>query len=88
MFPQDGHLTLICETEATDFPVNLFWYRENELIDSTFEETEHRVIRNELTILRLTREHLLNRFTCKATNLNLTISKEATVILELNCKLS
>lgn len=85
-YNEGGHLVLVCETEATEPPVNLYWYRNNELIDTSFEETEQRIIRNELTVLRLTREHLQNRFTCKATNSNLTVSKEATVILELNCK--
>jgi hypothetical protein len=85
-YNENFHLTLICETESSDYPVDLLWYREEELIDSTFEETEQRVIRNELTILRLTRDYLLNKFTCKATNSNLTISKSVTVLLELNRK--
>lgn len=85
-YNEGGHLILICETDKTDPPANLYWYRDDLLIDTSFEETEQRVIRNELTILRLTREHLLNRFACKATNSNLTVSKSATVTLELNCK--
>ena len=85
-YNENGHLVLVCETEATEPPVNLYWYRNDELIDTSFEETEQRVVRNELTVMRLTREHLQNRFTCKATNSNLTISKESTVVLELNCK--
>ena len=62
------------------------WYMDNEPIDQTFQQTYEGVVKNDLTIRHLKREHTLSRLRCLAKNNNLTKPVETSVTLKMLCK--
>lgn len=63
------------------------WWRNGSLIDSTDRTTSFKNVRtNELLVRNLQREDQHARYTCMATNNNISQPVSATVSIEIYCK--
>ncbi|CAL8139508.1 unnamed protein product [Orchesella dallaii] len=87
-YSEGSSLRLTCISTG-GWPVpKVSWWRENALLDDTWEvSSEHvtsTVVSNTLTIGRLQRNDLNARLTCQAANNNITIPVSTTVTLEMN----
>ncbi|XP_076350490.1 nephrin-like isoform X2 [Tachypleus tridentatus] len=67
-------------------PILVTWWRNSVLLDSSFQITEDQVVRNDFTLQELTRKDLMAKFTCQASNTNLTSPGVASVIVDINLK--
>uniref|UniRef100_T1JRN6 Ig-like domain-containing protein n=1 Tax=Tetranychus urticae TaxID=32264 RepID=T1JRN6_TETUR len=79
-------LKIICTTNGGKPRPSLTWWRDNSLLDDTFEYIDKEVTTNQLTILSLARHHLLSKLTCQAVNNNMTVPLATSITLELNLK--
>lgn len=67
---------------------NVTWFRDGAILTSdTFLVPSGRNLRSEIVVERLSRQDLNSRFTCKAINHLRATPVEASVQLDMNCKL-
>ncbi|XP_015783695.1 hemicentin-1-like isoform X2 [Tetranychus urticae] len=84
-YTEGSDLILICEAEGNPLP-NVTWWTGDTLYDDSFSLAPHNNMRNELIITNLSRSHFLFELTCKASNTNLTVPTESSIILDMNLK--
>ncbi|XP_023216293.1 protein turtle-like [Centruroides sculpturatus] len=85
-FPEGFHLILICEVDKGRPVPSVTWWNGSHLIDSTYTMTSNNILRNELIVGELKRNHLMRSFTCQASNSNITLPASTTVILNVTLK--
>ena len=64
------------------------WYKNDDIVDPIDDQIHTNIVRNDLVISSLRRSDLLSRYTCSATNNNISRPLQQTVMLDLNCKYS
>lgn len=64
----------------------LTWWRDNHLLDSSFETTFSRTLQNTLTIPRVSRLDLGAQLICQANNNNISMPVSTKVNLDMKCK--
>ncbi|XP_022236797.1 nephrin-like isoform X2 [Limulus polyphemus] len=79
-------LTLFCESEGGEPPSSVTWWRDSNLVDESFQIISHSVVQNIMVIPELKREHLMNTFTCQATNNNQSQPVSTSVTIDMNFK--
>ncbi|KAF7490703.1 hypothetical protein SSS_06127 [Sarcoptes scabiei] len=85
-FDEDSNQNLICDSsEGNPLPV-VHWLKGSKLIDIDYFIVNNTIARNVLTLVNLSRNDLLESFTCQAYNTNLTVPVEKTITLDLFLK--
>ncbi|XP_076350493.1 neural cell adhesion molecule 1-like isoform X5 [Tachypleus tridentatus] len=85
-YNEGSRLFLTCNSGTGNPPILVTWWRNSVLLDSSFQITEDQVVRNDFTLQELTRKDLMAKFTCQASNTNLTSPGVASVIVDINLK--
>ncbi|XP_076350494.1 basal cell adhesion molecule-like isoform X6 [Tachypleus tridentatus] len=85
-YNEGSRLFLTCNSGTGNPPILVTWWRNSVLLDSSFQITEDQVVRNDFTLQELTRKDLMAKFTCQASNTNLTSPGVASVIVDINYK--
>ena len=62
------------------------WWRDNHLIDSSFEKTFSRTVQNTLSVPQVTREDLGATLMCQASNNNISAPASTRATIDLKCK--
>ncbi|XP_021945132.2 uncharacterized protein LOC110843474 isoform X2 [Folsomia candida] len=87
-YNEGSSLRLTCVSTGGSPLPKVSWWRENALLDDTWEvSSEHvtsTVVSNTLTISRLQRSDLNARLTCQAANSNISVPVSTTVTLDLS----
>ncbi|XP_076323521.1 protein turtle-like isoform X2 [Tachypleus tridentatus] len=84
-FNDGDMLALSCEAEGDPIP-NVTWWKDSTLLDGDYSVTPGGIVRNELLIKRLHRDHLMSVLTCQASNTNLSVPVFKSVTLDINLK--
>ncbi|XP_053204229.1 hemicentin-1-like isoform X2 [Panonychus citri] len=85
-YDEGSDLKLTCEAEGGNPLPNITWWNGESLLDDTFGLAPHNNMKNEIIITNLSRNHFLLELTCKASNTNLTVPIESSIILDINLK--
>ncbi|XP_074593430.1 uncharacterized protein LOC141849125 isoform X2 [Brevipalpus obovatus] len=85
-FNEGDELRLICVTVGGKPRPSLTWWRDDVVIDDSFEYNDKDVTTNQLMIGSLARHYLLSIFTCQAINNNITVPSSTSITLDLNLK--
>lgn len=85
-FPEGFNLILICEVDKGRPVPSVTWWSGSHLIDSTYTTTSNNILRNELIVGELKRDHLMRSFTCQASNSNISLPASTTVKLNVTLK--
>ena len=64
------------------------WWRDNHLIDSSFEKTFSKTVQNTLSVPQVTREDLGATLTCQASNNNISAPASTRATVDLKCKIN
>ncbi|XP_074593434.1 uncharacterized protein LOC141849125 isoform X6 [Brevipalpus obovatus] len=83
-FNEGDELRLICVTVGGKPRPSLTWWRDDVVIDDSFEYNDKDVTTNQLMIGSLARHYLLSIFTCQAINNNITVPSSTSITLDLN----
>ena len=62
------------------------WWRDNHLIDSSFEKTFSKTVQNTLSVPQVTREDLGATLMCQASNNNISAPASTRATIDLKCK--
>ncbi|GIY84835.1 uncharacterized protein CDAR_80531 [Caerostris darwini] len=81
-------LELVCEGERDDQPHAIHWWRDSELLNSSYYVTPQGFARSELLLESLNRADFMASLTCQVSNWNLSESVNSTVIIDMNLKLT
>ncbi|XP_022249626.1 nephrin-like isoform X1 [Limulus polyphemus] len=84
-FNEGSFLSLSCEAEGDPTPA-VTWWRDSALLDDDYNLTPRGIVRNELLIKRLQRDHLMSVLTCQASNSDFNVPVSRSVTLDLNLK--
>ncbi|XP_075748770.1 kin of IRRE-like protein 2 isoform X2 [Rhipicephalus microplus] len=86
-YNEGATVMLVCEVEGGDPPPEALWFRDGELVDTSFSVLRPQgVVRNELRLGPLRRRDLLAEVVCSASNTNLTEPLTSSLRLDLNLK--
>ncbi len=89
-YTEGDRLSLVCEVEGGKPTPAVTWWRESVLLDDSYEAISGPknvvLVRNQLTIGALSRDHQMASFTCQASNNNQSQPLSTTVSIELYCK--
>ena len=64
------------------------WWRDNHLIDSSFEKTFSKTVQNTLSVPQVTREDLGATLMCQASNNNISAPASTRATVDLKCKMN
>ena len=96
-FPATPLMTILA-TKKGDMLINLSssflgdpmpqvtWWRDNHLIDSSFEKTFSKTVQNTLSVPQVTREDLGATLMCQASNNNISAPASTRATIDLKCK--
>uniref|UniRef100_T1IV98 Ig-like domain-containing protein n=1 Tax=Strigamia maritima TaxID=126957 RepID=T1IV98_STRMM len=85
-YNEGSTLFISCEAKEGWPPPAVTWWRGDILMNGNYEVTSLGIVRNDLVVPALSREHFGATFTCKASNTNLTKPMETSINLDMNCK--
>ncbi|RWS04740.1 nephrin-like protein, partial [Dinothrombium tinctorium] len=85
-YDEGSDLVVICEADGGKPLPSVSWWKNDVLLDSTYSPAPHGHIRNELRLSNLNRSDFETEITCKASNTNLTVPKQSSIILDMNLK--
>ncbi|GIY22407.1 uncharacterized protein CDAR_591121 [Caerostris darwini] len=77
-------LELVCEGERGDPPPVVHWWRDGELLNSSYYVTPQGFARSELLLESLNRTDFMTSLTCQVSNSNLSESINSTVVIDMN----
>uniref|UniRef100_T1J7V3 Ig-like domain-containing protein n=1 Tax=Strigamia maritima TaxID=126957 RepID=T1J7V3_STRMM len=77
---------LSCEAVGGRPPPRVTWWREDQLLDDSYEVTSLGIVRNDLIVSTLTRQDFNAVFVCKASNNNITEPAFTSVTVDMNLK--
>lgn len=84
-FNEGAELTLVCLVSGGKPRPQITWFRDSAVIDKTYQHLDHKDgTSNELKITALNKNHLLSKFTCQASNNNLSSPLQSSITLDLN----
>lgn len=87
-YSEGNTMKLKCDVFGGRPTPNVTWLRDGSPVSSeTFLVPSGRNLRSEIVVERLSRQDLNSRFTCKAINHHRATPVEASVQLDMNCKL-
>lgn len=87
-YSEGDTMKLKCEVYGGRPTPNVTWFRDgNPISTETILSPSGRNLRSEIVVERLSRQDLNSRFTCKAINHQRATPVEASVQLDMNCKL-
>lgn len=88
-YSEGDTMKLKCDVFGGRPTPNVTWFRDgNAMSSETFLVPSGRILRSEIVVERLSRQDLNSRFTCKAINHLRATPVEASVQLDMNCKLT
>uniref|UniRef100_A0A6A7FZD0 Protein turtle homolog A-like n=4 Tax=Hirondellea gigas TaxID=1518452 RepID=A0A6A7FZD0_9CRUS len=82
-YPEGADLTLSCQVTGGTPPPSVIWWQGGSLLDSVSEIQTEQVTRNSLRLPRLTRDDLLKKFTCVASNNNITTPLSSAITIDI-----
>ncbi|XP_015791631.1 hemicentin-2-like isoform X2 [Tetranychus urticae] len=85
-YNEGDELRLVCVTVGGKPRPSLTWWRDDNIIDDSFDYNDKDVTSNQLMITSLARHNLLSIFTCQAINNNITLPSTTSITLDLNMK--
>ncbi|KAK8776389.1 hypothetical protein V5799_030266 [Amblyomma americanum] len=86
-YNEGATVLLVCEVEGGDPPPEVLWFKDGELLDSSFSVLwPQGVVRNEVQLGPLRRRDLLVALQCRASNNNVTEALTAHFTLDLTLK--
>ncbi|XP_053205304.1 uncharacterized protein LOC128389701 isoform X2 [Panonychus citri] len=85
-YNEGDELRLVCVTVGGKPRPSLTWWRDDNIIDDSFDYNDKDVTSNQLMITSLARHYLLSIFTCQAINNNITLPSTTSITLDLNMK--
>ncbi|XP_077563901.1 neural cell adhesion molecule 2-like [Haemaphysalis longicornis] len=86
-YNEGATVLLVCEVEGGDPAPDVLWFKDDDLLDSSFTVLRAQgVVRNELQLGPLRRPDLLSGLLCSASNSNLSEPLTGRLTLDLNLK--
>uniref|UniRef100_A0A6A7G0P9 Protein turtle homolog A-like n=1 Tax=Hirondellea gigas TaxID=1518452 RepID=A0A6A7G0P9_9CRUS len=82
-YPEGADVTLVCQVTGGNPTPKVTWWQAGSLMDDLVEMTTKQVTRNSLRLPRLTRDDLLRKLTCIASNSNLTAPLSTAVTIDI-----
>ncbi|XP_015924697.1 nephrin [Parasteatoda tepidariorum] len=83
-YDEGSTVTFICDVDGGDPTPSVTWWKGDSLIDVDFNVTKRGFVRNELILTDIRRTDIMDEYSCRASNTNLTKPKVAEVQLDMN----